>query len=299
MNWVVFQIVAGRAFFAAVGLLAAATLLRSASVPRATRVSTRLLLAGLVALSVSAAPLPYWAYVLVGCATVGGSFADRFGKYAMVVSATGVLVLVAVALHEATYQLVPVLRKAPSRRIAVIGDSITAGYGSDDRTLKWPAILRDRHGVAVEDLARAGETAASAARHLRERSIDAPVLIVEIGGNDLIGGGSVQAFEEGLDALLRATCRPGRQVAMFELPIPPFYERFGRVQRELASRHGVALIPKRILLSVVGAAEATVDSIHLSQQGHERMAGVVWAILEPALPESSGGAGPTAATDPG
>jgi acyl-CoA thioesterase-1 len=75
---------------------------------------------------------------------------------------------------------------------------------------------------------------------------------------------------------------------MFELPIPPLYEGFGRVQRDLASRHGVALIPKRVLLSVVEAAEATIDSIHLTQQGHDRMASFVWALLEPAMPPESG-----------
>ena len=79
---------------------------------------------------------------------------------------------------------------------------------------------------------------------------------------------------------------------MFELPIPPLYEGFGRVQRDLASRHGVALIPKRILLSVIAAADATVDSLHLTQQGQDRMADVVWALLEPAMPEAAGQAEP-------
>ena len=79
---------------------------------------------------------------------------------------------------------------------------------------------------------------------------------------------------------------------MFELPIPPLYERFGRVQRDLASRHGVALIPKRILLSVIEAADATVDSLHLTQQGQDRMTAVVWALLEPAIREAAGQAEP-------
>ena len=79
---------------------------------------------------------------------------------------------------------------------------------------------------------------------------------------------------------------------MFELPIPPLFEGFGRVQRDLASRHGVALIPKRILLSLIEAADATVDSLHLTQQGHDRMAAVVWALLEPAIREAAGQAEP-------
>jgi acyl-CoA thioesterase-1 len=186
----------------------------------------------------------------------------------------------------------PVLAAVQERQIAVIGDSLTAGYGESDLTRKWPAILRDRHGVAVEDFSKAGATVASAAQGLEQVSIDAPVVIVEIGGNDFLGGGSVAAFEAGLDALLKAVCQPGRQVAMFELPIPPLYEGFGRVQRDLASRHGVALIPKRILLSVIAAADATVDSLHLTQQGHDEMADVVWTLLEPAMPEAAGQAEP-------
>jgi hypothetical protein len=49
----------------------------------------------------------------------------------------------------------------------------------------------------------------------------------------------------------------------------------------------VALIPKRILLSVIEAADATVDSLHLTQQGHDEMAAAVWALLEPAIREAA------------
>lgn len=297
MNWVVFQIASGRLFFAAVALLVAAVLLRSNGSPSVRRVSTWSFLVGLIALSVSAAPLPYWSYALIVFAIALGLFANRLGKYAVTASGATAFVLVAVALHEARFHVMPVLGQAPARQIAVIGDSITAGYGSNDPTQKWPAILRDQHGVVVQDLSRMGETAASAAKQLQQQSIDAPVVIIEIGGNDFLGRSSVRGFKEGLNSLLKAVCKPGRQVAMFELPIPPLYEGFGRVQRDLASRYGVALIPKRILLSVVEAAEATVDSIHLTQQGHDRMAGFVWALLEPAVPKEPGHAEPGVGAD--
>jgi acyl-CoA thioesterase-1 len=297
MNWVVFQIASGRAFFAAVALLVAAVLLRSNGSPRMRRVSTWSFLVGLIALSVSAAPMPYWAYALIVLAIAMGLFANRLGKYAVAASGAAAICLVAVALHEARYHVMPVLGQAPARQIAVIGDSITAGYGSNDSTQEWPAILRDQHGVVVQDLSRMGESAASAAKQVQQHPIDAPVVIIEIGGNDFLGRSSVREFEEGLNSLLKAVSKPGRQVAMFELPIPPLYEGFGRVQRDLASRYGVALIPKRILLSVVEAAEATVDSIHLTQQGHDRMAGFVWALLEPAVPKEPGHAEPGVGAD--
>lgn len=74
---------------------------------------------------------------------------------------------------------------------------------------------------------------------------------------------------------------------MFELPLPPLYERFGRIQRDVAARHGVALIPKRVLLSVIEDSEATIDTIHLTQDRHDRMAAVVRSMLEPVMPEAS------------
>ena len=292
MNWLVVQIASGWVFFVAVALLVAAVGLRSSAAPRLRRGAAWCLLVGLIGLSVSAAPLPTWASAVMLLSIAVGWWASRFGANAATATATSALALLGVGLHEARYQVMPVLAAVHDRRIAVIGDSITAGHGESDLTQKWPAILRDRHGVAVEDFSKAGATAASAAKGLEQVSIAAPVVIVEIGGNDFLGGCSVAAFEAGLDALLKAVCQPGRQVAMFELPIPPLYEGFGRVQRDLASRHGVVLIPKRILLSVIAAADATVDSLHLTQQGHDEMADVVWTLLAPAMPEASGPAGP-------
>ena len=292
MNWVVFQIASGRVFFVALALLVAAVGLRSSVAPRLRRGATWCLLMGLISLSVSAAPLPIWAYAVILLSIVVGWWANRFGANAATATAISALALLGVGLHEVRYQIMPVLTAVHGRQIAVIGDSITAGHGESDLTRKWPAILRDRHGIAVEDFSKAGATAASAAKGLEQESIAAPVVIVEIGGNDFLGGGSVEDFEAGLEALLRAVCKPGRQVVMFELPIPPLFEGFGRVQRDLASRHGVALIPKRILLSVIEAADATVDSLHLTQQGHDRMAAVVWALLEPAIREAAGQAEP-------
>jgi acyl-CoA thioesterase-1 len=292
MNWLVVQIASGRVFFVAVALLVAAVGLRSSAAPRLRRGATWCFLVGLIGLSVAAAPLPTWAYAVILLSIAAGWWASRFGANAATATVASAIALLGVGLHEARYQIMPVLAAVRDRQIAVIGDSLTAGHDESDLTRKWPAILGDRHGVAVEDFSKAGATAASAAQGLEQVSIAAPVVIVEIGGNDFLGGGSVEDFEAGLDALLRAVCKPGRQVVMFELPIPPLYEGFGRVQRDLASRHGVALIPKRILLSVIEAADATVDSLHLTQQGHDRMAAAVWALLEPAIREAAGQAEP-------
>jgi acyl-CoA thioesterase-1 len=57
---------------------------------------------------------------------------------------------------------------------------------------------------------------------------------------------------------------------------------YGRIQRQLAARYGVRLIPKRVFIRVLTGEGATLDSIHLSQAGHRAMADAIWNIVEPA-----------------
>lgn len=72
---------------------------------------------------------------------------------------------------------------------------------------------------------------------------------------------------------------------MFELPLPPLFNGYGYAQRALAAKHKVALIPRRLLASVLFSPDATLDSIHLSDQGHQRLAESVAEILSLDDPE--------------
>ena len=74
---------------------------------------------------------------------------------------------------------------------------------------------------------------------------------------------------------------------MFELPLPPFCNEFGRAQRNVAAKHNVILIPKRVFLSVIAGSDSTLDSIHLSQSGHQFMADCVWKLVRSAFSSES------------
>ena len=139
-------------------------------------------------------------------------------------------------------------------------------------------------GVRVQDLSLAGADVASALKEQAGR-VDGPgsLVIAEIGGNDVLGQTTPEAFERGLDALLKVLRRGGRTVVMLELPSPPFYNRFGSAQRRQAGRHGVLLVPRRVLLGVLTAKDATLDTIHLSPTGHARMAEAIWRAVRGAF----------------
>ena len=109
------------------------------------------------------------------------------------------------------------------------------------------------------------------------------LVLLEIGGNDVLAGTPPQDFERALDALLGRLRAGDRTVIMLELPLPPLYNSYGRIQRRLARRHGAPLVPKRVILGVLTTPGATVDTIHLSRKGHEQMARVLETVLEPIL----------------
>lgn len=156
--------------------------------------------------------------------------------------------------------------------------------GPSDKSVRWPALLAECHDLDVHDISYPGETAASALKRAKTQQIASPVVILEIGGNDLLGSTPPAQFSRDLDALLGYVRAPGRQLVMLELPLPPFSHEYGRIQRWLAWKHNVTLVPKRVLLSVLTADDSTVDTIHLSQVGHQRMAVCVWEIVSSAFP---------------
>jgi acyl-CoA thioesterase-1 len=184
------------------------------------------------------------------------------------------------ALLEFPYHLIPTLNANGKPKLYIIGDSVTAGIGGEKQT--WPRMLARSQAVEVIDFSEAGATTASALRQAEGLPQEGGLLLLEIGGNDLLGPTSSGDFERELDCLLDQVCKPGRSVLMFELPLLPLCNGYGRAQRRLATKYGAVLIPKRVFVAVLTGEGATLDSVHLSQQGHARMAEVVWTLIRPA-----------------
>jgi acyl-CoA thioesterase I len=254
--------------------------------------SLRTLLAwlGLALMIGSATPWPAWLYVLLGAASLGWFLAEEAPR---VRRATGVLaprvILVGMATLmagvEIPHTFPPQIPPLPGGCLYVIGDSISAGIGSGYPP--WPDVLAAQHALSVTSLAAAGATVADGIS--RTALVKAPhaVVLVELGGNDLLSGLPTREFAHDLEVLLASLRQPGRTIAMLELPLFPFQSGYGRVQRALARRFNVYLIPKRYLARVLGARGATTDGLHLSEAGAQAMADTVYSILGPALGRST------------
>lgn len=284
MNWLVVHVLSGQAFFTGVVLISIAALASRQSKPIARRITALAFLIGVIAIAISSTAIPYWYYAVAFVVTIAW-FASHFVKTWQRWSAFAVVAAwMIAAVLEIPFHITPSLTPARSRSITIIGDSVTAGIGETDDAKRWPHILAKQQGLLVQEIAHAGATTASALKRVKAEPITAPVVLLEIGGNDLLGSTSSAQFADDLDSLLTHICTPGRQVIMFELPLPPFHNEYGRIQRTLAKKHNVSLVPKRVLLSVLAEGDATLDTIHLSPSGHKRMAAYVWRIVRSAFP---------------
>ena len=74
---------------------------------------------------------------------------------------------------------------------------------------------------------------------------------------------------------------------MFELPLLPNRVAYGRIQRRLASKYGVWLIPKHYIVEVIRGSNATLDGLHLSQNGARQMASLVAGFLSSVVKSSA------------
>ncbi len=258
-----------------------ALLLRFRTGSRATRSLlnvTCFLGIGLVILS--ATPLPYWAYgswlviFIVGLFLCGSK---KFSGLRKVVSVLFTCSSLAMYVVELPYHLRPSFKVFQNQPIFVLGDSISAGIENKEHT--WPGVLGDLSHLKVTNLAEPGATAESALVQARAITEPKSFVIVEIGGNDFLGRTDSQTFRKQLDQLLGKLRSENHQVVMFELPLPPFYNAFGRAQRDLAWKYQVPLIPKSYLTRVFGSGGGTVDNLHLSVDGHRALANSIHDLL--------------------
>jgi acyl-CoA thioesterase-1 len=182
---------------------------------------------------------------------------------------------------EYSHRSMPVIAGGPSDHLVVIGDSISSGI--DSHVPAWPLVLEQTSGVTVRNLSRPGAQVREGLTMAEKLTADDRVVLIEIGGNDLLMGIPSRQFGQNLDALLSKITMPGRTVVMFELPLLPDKIGYGQIQRRLSTKYGVSLIPKRYFTEVIGQANATSDGLHLSASGSGHMAALVAQVLSQVL----------------
>jgi acyl-CoA thioesterase-1 len=177
--------------------------------------------------------------------------------------------------------------------LAVLGDSLTAGYGLP-AAAAFPARLEDAlrsrgRNVRVVNGGVSGDTSAGGRARLDWLLADRPDLVlVELGANDALRGIDPAETFDNLDAIVGTLRRRGIGVLLAGMLAPPnmgreFGEAFRAVFQRVATRHDVPLYP--FFLDGV-AAEPSLnqpDGIHPTAEGVDVIVARILPSVEAAL----------------
>jgi acyl-CoA thioesterase-1 len=241
-----------------------------------------------LALIVMACPPLSWLVGVIGLALfsawfIAANVATPSGTLVRLRSGAAIVLFLSVlALNasELAHRKMPLITGLPDDHLAVIGDSISSGI--DLTSPAWPTIFQQITGVPVKNLSKPGAKVIDGRAMAEQITPDDRIVLIEIGGNDLLSGTPSVEFGRNLDLLLSKLAAPERTIVMFELPLLPNKVAYGRIQRRLASRYSVWLIPKRYFVEVIGGSNATLDGLHLSRNGARQMALLVARFLRPS-----------------
>ena len=186
----------------------------------------------------------------------------------------------------------------PEQRILAFGNSLFAGYNLEDGEsypARLEAALRERGiDARIANAGVSGDTTAAGLQRLaftldaQERAPD--LVIIELGGNDLLRGLSPDETEANLSAMLDILAERDIPVLLMGMRSPPnygpeFQAEFDALYPALAEEYGADLVP--FFLEPVYDQPQLIqpDRIHPTAEGIETLVGATVDAVVEALPE--------------
>jgi acyl-CoA thioesterase-1 len=181
----------------------------------------------------------------------------------------------------------------PATTIAVLGDSLSAGYGLPESEA-FPAVaeelLRGRgYDVRVLNAGVSGDTTAGGLNRLEWILEQAPeILVVELGGNDALRGQPLDHIEANLRQIVRQADERGARVLLLGMDLPtnygPDYSReFAAIYERIARDENAKLIPGFVREVGLDPELLQPDGLHPTAEGQRRLATSLVHVLEQML----------------
>ena len=184
-----------------------------------------------------------------------------------------------------------------SRKILVLGDSLSAEYGLP-RGSGWVALLQKQleqshPGTALVNASISGETTSGGRSRLPAllKQHQPSHVIIELGGNDALRGLSLAMTGDNLMFMAKAAREAGAQVLLLGMQMPPNYgadltRQFAALYPTVAKATGAALVPF-FLKGVGDDPDPTrwfqADRIHPNEAAQPRLLANVWPELKKQL----------------
>lgn len=159
---------------------------------------------------------------------------------------------------------------AAERHILILGDSISAGYGMDQRE-SWPNLLANKlpAGNRITNASVSGETTAGALQRLPQLLSNQrfDIVVIELGGNDGLRGYPPEGIRKNLASLITQSRQHGAEVVLMSMKIPPNYGRrysnaFEQLYPSLAEEFQLTYLPFILEDIAVDPQLMQADGIH-------------------------------------
>jgi acyl-CoA thioesterase-1 len=187
--------------------------------------------------------------------------------------------------------LVPLSYAQPT--IVCFGDSITAGRGAPAGH-SYPDYLQkllDSRGYhyRVLNMGISGDTTKDAVSRLPNVLAAHPdLVVVELGGNDMLRGLPITATRANLDRVISTLQRAHIQVVLAGITLPPNYgadyiQAIKQTYADAAKKYRVPLLPfiYNHVYDVPGAIQP--DGVHATAKGNALVAKNVFTLIQPML----------------
>jgi acyl-CoA thioesterase I len=178
--------------------------------------------------------------------------------------------------------------------VLVVGDSISAEYGLGNAK-GWVSLLSARlrtnqHAERVVNASISGDTTAGGLSRLPAllSQYKPSIVVIELGGNDALRGGTLAATRANLDAMVGKAKSAGAKVLVLGHKLPPNYganyvREFEGVFAGVASSHKVAVVPHLFDGFGEKLEYFQPDRIHPNADAQPKILDNVWPALEPLL----------------
>jgi len=184
------------------------------------------------------------------------------------------------------------------KNILFFGNSLTAGYGLDDPSEAFPAVIQQKIDslnlpYKVINAGLSGETTAGGVSRidwLLKQPVD--VFVLELGANDGLRGIAVSETKKNLQLIIDKVKAkyPEAEQVLLGMEVPPnmgnsYVHDFRAIFRQIAEKNNMAFVPF-MLEGVAGHAGLNLqDGIHPTGEGYKIVADNVWEVLEGVLRE--------------
>ena len=162
-------------------------------------------------------------------------------------------------------------------KLAILGDSLAAGYGLTPAQAfpnRLQAALKDKgSNVTVINHGVSGDTTMGGLERIDWMLADKPdIVMVELGGNDMLRALDPAATERNLDAIVDKLKQAGTTVWLVGMMAPrnfgpEYVKQFDEIYKKIADKHGVPLYPFFLDGVAQDPALNQPDGIHPNAKG--------------------------------